>query len=70
MSVEPVVYVTGFGPFKGHEVKNASWEAVKLLPEKLTIRNQSIRIKLLEVPVGYDEVNQYVEKIWADAPKV
>lgn len=67
---ELLIYVTGFGPFVGHEIINASWEAVRLLPTKHTVRNQSIHLKLIEIPVIYDEVNKYVERIWKDKPKV
>lgn len=69
-SEESLIYVTGFGPFFGHEKVNASWEAVRLLPTKHTVRNQSLRLKLVEIPVIYDEVNQFVERIWKDNPKV
>lgn len=67
---ELLICVTGFGPFAGHEKINASWEAVRLLPTKHTIRNQSFNLKLVEIPVIYDEVNKHVEKIWNDEPKV
>lgn len=67
---EQLIYVTGFGPFVGHEIINASWEAVRLLPTELTVRTQSFRLKLVEIPVIYNEVNTYVERIWNDKPKV
>lgn len=67
---ELLIYVTGFGPFVGHEEKNASWEAVRLLPTKHKVKNQSFQIKLIEIPVIYEEVNKYVESIWKDDPKV
>lgn len=64
------IYVTGFGPFVGHEKINASWEAVRLLPTERKVRNHSFQIKLVEIPVVYDEVNKHVENIWKDNPKV
>lgn len=67
---EFLICVSGFGPFAGHEIINASWEAVRLLPTKHTVRNQSFHLKLVEIPVIYDEVEKYVEKIWKDKPKV
>jgi len=70
ISEESLIYVTGFGPFVGHEIINASWEAVRLLPTERTIRNKSFRLKLVEIPVIYDEVNQHVERIWKDNPKL
>lgn len=73
MSVERkdyLIYVTGFGPFTGHEQVNASWEAVKLLPTKHQVRNQQLKIKLVEIPVIYDDVNKHVERIWKENPKV
>lgn len=67
---ELLIYVTGFGPFVGHEKINASWEAVRLLPTSRKVRNQSFQIKLIEIPVIYEEVNKYVENIWKENPKV
>lgn len=67
---ECLIYVTGFGPFVGHETINASWEAVRLLPTKHTVRNRSFQLKLVEIPVIYDEVNKHVERIWKDKPQV
>lgn len=69
-SEDRLIYVTGFGPFAGHEQINASWEAVRLLPTKHTVRNQSFQLKLVEIPVIYDDVNQHVERIWKHNPKV
>ncbi|KAJ6647363.1 Beta-alanine-activating enzyme [Pseudolycoriella hygida] len=67
---EYLIYVTGFGPFAGHEAVNASWEAVQLLPTQRTVRNQSFHLKLVEIPVIYDKVDKFVERIWEDNPKL
>lgn len=68
--MENVVYVTGFGPFKGHEEKNASWEAVKLLPDSITVREKVFTLRKEEVPVTYEQVNSKVPEIWKPNPKV
>jgi pyroglutamyl-peptidase len=65
-----VIFVTGFGPFVGHEEKNASWEAVKLLPDKVKVKNQEYSIKKIEIPVKYDVVDNVVNKIWSENPRV
>lgn len=54
--MEKVIYCTGYGVFKGHEEKNASWEAVKLLPERIETLGMTFIIKKIELPVVY-EVN-------------
>lgn len=69
-SADPLIYVTGFGPFAGHVQANASWEAVRLLPTEHLIENQQCRIKLLEIPVIYTDVDKAIEHIWQENPKV
>lgn len=68
--MNPLIVVTGFGPFIGHEDVNASWEAVRLLPDSLTSTNQQIEYKIEKklVSVEYDDVNKNVDSIWALKP--
>lgn len=65
-----VVYVTGFGPFEGHETINASWEAVQQLPNQRTVNGKQVEIRRIEIPVVYEEVDKYVEDIWNQKPRV
>lgn len=67
---EKLICITGFGPFVGHEEKNASWEAVKLLRDNVTVSGIPFKIRKTEIPVMYDEVDQVVPKIWKDNPIV
>lgn len=68
--MENLIYVTGFGPFKGHEEKNASWEAVKLLPDSIQVNDKVFVLRKEEVSVTYEEVNSKVPQIWETKPKV
>lgn len=61
------VLVTGFGPFRDHSV-NASWEAVKLLPN---YKIEGVNLHIKEIPVTYKDVEEIVPKLWKDLqPKV
>ncbi|XP_018571007.1 pyroglutamyl-peptidase 1 [Anoplophora glabripennis] len=53
------IIVTGFGPFRNHNV-NASWEAVKLLPDSF----YGFNIIKQEIPVTYYHVENYVPDLW------
>ncbi|XP_050294487.1 pyroglutamyl-peptidase 1 isoform X2 [Anthonomus grandis grandis] len=53
------ILVTGFGPFGIHNV-NASWEAVKSLPDKI----QGYRIIKEEIPVSYKHVEDNIPLLW------
>lgn len=64
------IYVTGFGPFEGHETVNASWEAVKLLPDLLNVKTFQYNIKKLEIPVVYSKSDDAVLRIWDEKPAV
>lgn len=55
-----VVLVTGFGPFGEHNV-NASWEAVKLLPE---YKIENVQIVVEEIPVVYKYVEKNIPLLW------
>uniref|UniRef100_A0A182N986 Pyroglutamyl-peptidase I n=1 Tax=Anopheles dirus TaxID=7168 RepID=A0A182N986_9DIPT len=65
---EKIVIVTGFGPFAGHEERNASWEAVNLLPDVFPFGKQSYELRKFNVPVAYDEVDRIVPHIWSLKP--
>lgn len=65
-----LIVCTGFDIFKGHEDKNASWEAVKLLPNTLEFKGKSFEIKKELIKVEYDAVDQAIPKIWEQNPKV
>lgn len=66
-AMEDLVLVTGFGPFSGHNV-NASWEAVKLLPER---KIEGVKIVVQEIPVVYSYIEEKVPLLWKQYnPKV
>lgn len=66
-----LVYVTGFGLFGEHTEKNASWEAVRLLPDEFVLSDgRKCNLKRLEIPVTYGGVEDAVSKIWDENPKV
>ncbi|RVE41656.1 hypothetical protein evm_013695 [Chilo suppressalis] len=60
---KPMVIVTGFGPFVGHQV-NASWEAVKLMNKEKIENEHNIELVQLELSVTYEDVNKYVPALW------
>ena len=41
-SPKPYVVVTGFGPFKGHEDYNASWEAVSYIQNQRLWKSKEV----------------------------
>jgi len=63
------VLLTGFGPFRDHVV-NASWQAVRLIPDRGIALPSNIpsgthvKIVACEVPVIYDTVAEVVPKLW------
>ena len=67
---EKIIIVTGFGPFAGHEERNASWEAVKLLPDVFHFRKDAYQLRKYQVPVIYEEVNRILPQIWNQKPDV
>jgi len=56
--------VTGFGPFGEHST-NASWEAVRLLPEMC--QDFEIPVRVEEIPVEYSWVQKQPDSRWRDA---
>lgn len=64
------IICTGFDVFAGNEDKNASWEAVKLLPDQIIYQNFTFDLKKIKVPVSYSAVDKLVEEIWASEPLV
>lgn len=65
-----LIVVTGYGPFEGHRDVNASWEAVKLLPDILKFGDKLYRIQKLEIPVTYEDVDRICPIIWDIEPEV
>ncbi|KAL1130296.1 hypothetical protein AAG570_013234 [Ranatra chinensis] len=57
-----VVFLTGFGPFEGHET-NASWEAVKLVPTLNTEEELSIKLFVEQLPVVYSSIEKLVPEL-------
>ena len=56
------VLVTGFGPFKSHEV-NASWVAVREL-SKMGLDREDCNLVVREIPVTYHAVKNEVPRLW------
>lgn len=54
------ILVTGFGPFGEHKV-NASWEAVKLLPQ-FKFDDSSVIVR--EIPVLYKYIDEQIPILW------
>jgi len=63
------VLITGFGPFRDHTV-NASWEAVRLIPDRgislPSNLSSGIPVNLVtyQIPVVYKSVAHIVPRLW------
>lgn len=51
-----------------HEDKNASWEAVKLLPNEVLCKDTKFKVNKCKVEVKYACVDKEVENIWGQEP--
>lgn len=65
-----LIVVTGYGPFEGHQDVNASWEAVKLLPDILKFGDSLYNIFKQEIPVTYEDVDRIQPILWEMEPEV
>ncbi|KAK9872462.1 hypothetical protein WA026_017931 [Henosepilachna vigintioctopunctata] len=54
------ILVTGFGPFGNHPI-NASWEAVKLLPDEFL----GHKVVKCQIPVSYTDVENKIPQMWS-----
>ncbi|BFZ02553.1 hypothetical protein BsWGS_05592 [Bradybaena similaris] len=61
-SMKKCVVVTGFGPFKGHNI-NASWISVQELA-RLGLDADHVELVIYEIPVIYDEVKKIIPQLW------
>lgn len=61
-SEKRTIIVTGFGPFGSHKI-NASWQAVKLLPEMLDVDDLDVTLIVEEIPVDYEESVKRMSKL-------
>ena len=59
------ILITGFGPFRNHPV-NASWEAVKLLPELFNSCENSSNVTLVieQLTVAYKSVSDRIKELY------
>ena len=57
------IILTGFGPFRGHEI-NASWESAKLVPDLW--KNDKFKLVVEEIPVLLKEPGPPL--IWEGGP--
>lgn len=72
LNFKPIVLVTGFGPYLDVPV-NPSWEAVQLLHLQRDVieDRHNIELVLLELPVTYEHVDEFVPQLWeTHTPKV
>lgn len=65
------IIVTGFGTFVGHEHINASWEAVRQLPDVHSMPNgRQLQLHKQCIDVEYAAVDKAVTEIWSGKPDV
>lgn len=66
--MDNLIVVTGYGAFKGHEELNASWEAVKLLPNEVRVEETNFQLRKWPVAVEYGEVDKTIQLLWKQKP--
>lgn len=60
--LEKTILVTGFGPFRDHDI-NASWQAVQLLDASDFAGYKLVKH---EVPVTYDYIDKNIARLWEE----